>query len=108
MAAAVIVTVMLIPQTLTYARLAGLPPVVGLYAFILPLIAYTISGASRTLAVGPSDGAGEDVCFPPNCGHSSGQRLVLKADRQEATQLRPINFNVLPRNDASTTRSRNR
>ena len=51
--AAVIVTVMLIPQSLAYALLAGLPPVVGLYASILPLAAYAIFGTSRTLAVGP-------------------------------------------------------
>ena len=51
--AAVIVTIMLIPQSLAYALLAGLPPVVGLYASILPLIAYALFGTSRTLAVGP-------------------------------------------------------
>ena len=51
--AAVIVTIMLIPQSLAYAMLAGLPPVVGLYASILPLCAYAIFGTSRTLAVGP-------------------------------------------------------
>jgi SulP family sulfate permease len=51
--AAVIVTIMLVPQSLAYAMLAGLPPVVGLYASILPLIAYAIFGTSRTLAVGP-------------------------------------------------------
>ena len=51
--AAVIVTIMLIPQSLAYALLAGLPPVVGLYASILPLIFYAIFGTSRTLAVGP-------------------------------------------------------
>ncbi|TFL18688.1 SulP family inorganic anion transporter [Jannaschia formosa] len=51
--AAVIVTIMLIPQSLAYAMLAGLPPVVGLYASILPLVAYAIFGTSRTLAVGP-------------------------------------------------------
>ena len=51
--AAIIVTIMLIPQSLAYALLAGLPPVVGLYASILPLVAYAIFGTSRTLAVGP-------------------------------------------------------
>ena len=51
--AAVIVTIMLIPQSLAYALLAGLPPQVGLYASILPLVAYGIFGTSRTLAVGP-------------------------------------------------------
>lgn len=51
--AAVIVTIMLIPQSLAYALLAGLPPQVGLYASILPLVAYAIFGTSRALAVGP-------------------------------------------------------
>ena len=51
--AAVIVTIMLIPQSLAYALLAGLPPQVGLYASILPLIAYAVFGTSRTLAGGP-------------------------------------------------------
>lgn len=51
--AAVIVTIMLIPQSLAYAMLAGLPPEVGLYASILPLVGYAIFGTSRTLAVGP-------------------------------------------------------
>lgn len=51
--AAVIVTIMLVPQSLAYALLAGLPAEVGLYASILPLIAYAIFGTSRTLAVGP-------------------------------------------------------
>lgn len=51
--AAVIVTIMLIPQSLAYALLAGLPPEMGLYASMLPLIAYAIFGTSRTLSVGP-------------------------------------------------------
>lgn len=51
--AAVIVTIMLIPQSLAYALLAGLPPQVGLYASILPLVAYAIFGTSRAMAVGP-------------------------------------------------------
>ena len=51
--AALIVTIMLIPQSLAYALLAGLPPQIGLYASILPLIVYAVFGTSRTLAVGP-------------------------------------------------------
>lgn len=51
--AAVIVTIMLIPQSLAYALLAGLPPIVGLYASMLPLIIYAVFGSSRVLAVGP-------------------------------------------------------
>jgi sulfate permease, SulP family len=51
--AALIVTVMLIPQSLAYALLAGLPAEVGLYASILPLFAYALFGTSRALAVGP-------------------------------------------------------
>jgi len=51
--AAVIVTIMLIPQSLAYAMLAGLPPYVGLYASILPLCVYALFGTSRTLSVGP-------------------------------------------------------
>jgi SulP family sulfate permease len=51
--AAVIVTIMLIPQSLAYALLAGLPAEVGLYASIAPLILYAVFGTSRALAVGP-------------------------------------------------------
>ncbi len=48
-----IVTFMLIPQSLAYALLAGLPMQVGLYASMAPLLLYAIFGTSRTLAVGP-------------------------------------------------------
>ena len=51
--AAVIVTIMLIPQSLAYALLAGLPPEAGIYASIAPIILYAIFGTSRALAVGP-------------------------------------------------------
>ncbi|WP_284450317.1 SulP family inorganic anion transporter [Spongiibacter tropicus] len=51
--AAVIVTIMLIPQSLAYALLAGLPPEVGLYASMLPLVAYGLLGSSNSLSVGP-------------------------------------------------------
>lgn len=53
LSAGLIVSVMLIPQSLAYALLAGLPPQVGLYASVLPLVAYALLGSSMTLAVGP-------------------------------------------------------
>lgn len=51
--AALIVTIMLIPQSLAYALLAGLPPEAGLYASIVPIMLYSVLGTSRALAVGP-------------------------------------------------------
>ncbi|MCY1007888.1 sulfate permease [Nannocystis pusilla] len=45
--------VMLIPQAMAYAMLAGLPPIVGLYAAIAPLVVYAVFGGSAKLAVGP-------------------------------------------------------
>lgn len=51
--AAFIVTLLLIPQSLAYALLAGLPLQAGLYASILPAIAYALAGTSGVLAVGP-------------------------------------------------------
>lgn len=51
--AAVIVTIMLIPQSLAYAMLAGLPPEAGIYASIVPILFYAIFGTSNALAVGP-------------------------------------------------------
>ena len=51
--AALIVTIMLIPQSLAYAMLAGLPPEAGIYASILPILLYAVFGTSRALAVGP-------------------------------------------------------
>lgn len=51
--AAIVVTLMLIPQSLAYALLAGMPAHVGLYASVLPLVAYALFGRSPALAVGP-------------------------------------------------------
>ena len=53
MTAGIIVTSLLIPQSMAYALLAGLPPQVGLYASIIPAIAYPLFGSSKVLAVGP-------------------------------------------------------
>lgn len=51
--AAIMAAVILIPQSLAYAMLAGLPPEAGIYASVLPTIAYAIWGTSKILAVGP-------------------------------------------------------
>jgi sulfate permease, SulP family len=51
--AALIVTILLVPQSLAYALLAGLPPVVGVMASLLPILAYAAFGSSSTLAIGP-------------------------------------------------------
>lgn len=47
------VAVMLVPQSMAYAALAGMPPVTGLYASIVPLMVYALLGTSGSLAVGP-------------------------------------------------------
>ena len=51
--AGVIIAIMLVPQAIAYAFLAGLPPEAGLFASLLPLLAYALLGSSPTLAVGP-------------------------------------------------------
>ena len=51
--AGITTAVMLIPQAMAYAMLAGLPPVIGLYASMAPLLVYALLGTSRQLAVGP-------------------------------------------------------
>ena len=51
--AGLVVAVMLVPQAVAYAFLAGLPPEAGLFSSLLPLLAYALLGSSPTLAVGP-------------------------------------------------------
>lgn len=51
--AGIIVAIMLVPQGMAYAMLAGLPPQVGLYASIIPLVLYSLFGSSNYAAIGP-------------------------------------------------------
>jgi len=51
--AGILVTILVLPQSLAYAMLAGLPPQLGLYASTLPVLAYALVGSSMTQAVGP-------------------------------------------------------
>jgi len=53
LSAGLIVAIMLVPQGMAYAMLAGLPPVMGLYASTVPLLVYALFGSCRHLAVGP-------------------------------------------------------
>ena len=76
--AALVVTVLLVPQSLAYALLAGLPPQAGIYASILPLVAYSLLGSARHLTVGPTAvvsliTAAAVATFP------EGQRIVAAA-----------------------------
>ncbi len=51
--AGITVCVLLVPQGMAYALLAGVPPIYGLYASIVPVIVYALTGSSHHLAVGP-------------------------------------------------------
>lgn len=51
--AGLVVALLVVPQSLAYAMLAGLPPQAGLYVSIFPVIAYAVFGSSMTQAVGP-------------------------------------------------------
>lgn len=53
MVAGLTVGVILIPQGMAYAMIAGLPPVYGLYASVFPVLVYLFLGTSRQLAIGP-------------------------------------------------------
>src|SRR4029079_13429321 len=53
LAAGIVLTAILIPVGMAYAEASGLPPITGLYATIVPLLAYALFGPSRILVLGP-------------------------------------------------------
>lgn len=71
--------VMLIPQGMAYALIAGLPPVYGLYAALIPPIFYVLSGTSYQLSVGPVATVSLLVFAGLGELHLSGQQLILSA-----------------------------
>ena len=79
--AGIVVAVMMIPQGMAYALVAGLPPVAGLYAGILPPLLYALFGSSMTQSVGPmaitSLMTGAALAAIPNAG--PGLHMVLAA-----------------------------
>ena len=79
---AAIVTIMLIPQSLAYALLAGLPAQVGLYASMAPLVLYAIFGTSRTLAVGPVAVASLMTAAAAGAGRGPGNTGVSGGDHR--------------------------
>jgi high affinity sulfate transporter 1 len=72
-------TALLVPQGMAYAQLAGLPPINGLYATLLPLIAYAVVGPSRILVLGPDSAIAPLVAaaIVPLAGANMAHRVTL-------------------------------
>ncbi len=70
---------LLVPQGMAYAQLAGLPPINGLYATMLPLVAYAVFGPSRILVLGPDSAIAPLVAAAiiPLAGASMSERVTL-------------------------------
>jgi high affinity sulfate transporter 1 len=79
--AGIVLTALLVPQGMAYAELAGLPPVTGLYATMLPLLAYFVFGPSRILVLGPDSAVSPVVAAAiiPLAGASVDDRMALAA-----------------------------
>ncbi len=77
--AGVVLVAMLVPQGIAYSELAGLPPVHGLYATMIPLIVYAILGPSRILVLGPDSAVAPVVAAAiiPLAGNDTGERVAL-------------------------------
>ncbi|NKY51462.1 SulP family inorganic anion transporter [Nocardia vermiculata] len=79
----------LVPEALAYASIAGVPPVVGLYAAVPSLILYAFAGSSRHLVVGPmsATAALSAAIVTPMAGADSGRFLALSTGLAIATGI---------------------
>ena len=77
--AGLVLTALLVPQGMAYAELAGLPPVTGLYATVVPLLAYAVFGPSRILVLGPDSALAPLVAAAviPVAGADPAERVAV-------------------------------
>src|SRR3954453_1091121 len=77
--AGVVLAALLVPQGMGYAQLAGLPPVTGLYATLIPLVAYFLLGPSRILIISPDSAVCPLIAAAviPIAGADADQRIAL-------------------------------
>ena len=77
--AGLVLTALLVPQGMAYAELAGLPPVTGLYATVVPLLAYALFGPSRILVLGPDSALAPLVAAAviPVAGADPSERVAV-------------------------------
>ena len=79
--AGAVLTALLVPQGMAYAELAGLPPATGLYATMVPLLAYAVFGPSRILVLGPDSAVAPVIAAAviPIAGANLDRRAELAA-----------------------------
>jgi high affinity sulfate transporter 1 len=77
--AGVVLTALLVPVGMGYAQAAGLPPITGLYATIVPLVAYAVFGPSRVMVLGPDSSLAAVIAavILPLGGDDPGKAVVL-------------------------------